>query len=154
APFKVTRKSYQSYSEWGLYMKEMIATKRSTIHLEKRNSPTNDLLSQLVTEHEGGFNRKSQGRKGLTESEIMGNLFVMVIAGHETSANSIHFSLILMALHPQIQKEVQEELDRIFKDHRNPSQWDYERDLPSLLNSKLAAVLNEELRLFAPTIAI
>jgi cytochrome P450 len=154
APFEVTRKSYQSYSEWGLYMNEMIATKRSTMQLEKGDSPKNDLLSQLVREYEGGSGQKPQGRIGLSESEILGNLFVMIIAGHETSASSIHFSLILLALHPQVQKEVQNELDDIFKGRQNPSQWDYESDLPSLLNSKLAAVLNEELRLFAPTMTI
>jgi cytochrome P450 len=84
----------------------------------------------------------------------MGNLFVMTIAGHETSANSIHFSLVLLALHPQEQKSVQKELDDIFRGRKDASQWDYERDLPILLNSRLAAVFNEELRLLGPTIGI
>jgi len=134
-----------------LYMKEVIVAKRSAIRAAKGGLLTNDILSQLVMEQERGSSHQTPDV--LTESEIMGNLFVMALAGHETSANSIHFSLILLALHPQVQAEVQMELDEIFR-HRDASQWDYDYCLPRLLNSRLAMVLNEQLRLFAPTIAV
>lgn len=150
-PSHMARKAYQGYHEFGLYMKEVIVAKRSAIRAAKGDLLTNDILSQLVMEQERGSSHQTPDV--LTESEIMGNLFVMALAGHETSANSIHFSLILLALHPQVQAEVQMELDEIFR-HRDASQWDYDYCLPRLLNSRLAMVLNEQLRLFAPTIAV
>jgi cytochrome P450 len=76
-----------------------------------------------------------------------------MLAGHETSANSIHFSLLLLAIHPEVQKRVQKELDEIFQD-RPVSQWDYDRDLHRLLGGMLGAVLNEELRVIAPVITV
>ena len=79
-------------------MKEMITERGASIKLEKSSSRTNDLLSDLVKELEEVSHPKSQARTGLTESEIMGNLFAVTIAGHESSANSIHFSLILLGL--------------------------------------------------------
>ena len=151
-PSHMARKSYQGYHEFGLYMKEVIAAKRSSIKAAKGHILTNDLLSQLVMEQERDSSHQTSD--GLTESEIMGNLFVMALAGHETSANSIHFSLLLLALYPQVQAEVQTELDEIFSGRRDASQWDYDCHLPRLLNSRLAMVLNEQLRLFAPTIAV
>jgi cytochrome P450 len=153
-PFAAARKAHQSYLEWGQYMEEMIAAKRSAVQDEERECATTDLLSQLVKEQDTEPG-KSQHRAGLTDSEIMGNLFVMTIAGHETTASSIHFSLVFLALNPQVQKAVQLELNEVFKErHDDISRWDYERDLPRLMNSRLAAVLNEELRLIAPVINI
>jgi cytochrome P450 len=83
----------------------------------------------------------------------MGNLFMFIIAGHETSANSIHFCLMFLALHPTAQKAAQTEITEIFQG-RPISAWDYDRDLPRLLNGMLGAVLNEQLRLIAPIISI
>ena len=74
-------------------------------------------------------------------------------AGHETSASSIHLTLALLALHPQVQRSVQKELMSIFGG-RPVSEWDYEHDLPRLLKEHLAAVLNEQLRLIAPVVTI
>ena len=134
-------------------MKEMVAAKKTDIKSGAAESSTIDLIGQLVKGQEECRDEKSQGPAALADSEVMGNLFVFVIAGHETSANSIHFSLLLLALNPEVQRRVQEELTEIFRG-RPISQWEYDRDLPRLLNGMLGAVLNEELRLIAPIITV
>jgi hypothetical protein len=88
----------------------------------------------------------------LTDAELLSNAFVLLIAGHETSASSIHFCLMLLALHPRIQSSIQRDLDELFS-HRPPNEWSY-NDIPRLLTSSLAGALNEELRLIAPVITI
>ena len=89
----------------------------------------------------------------LTEQEILGNSFVFIVAGHETAANSIHFSLVYLASNPSAQRRLQTDLDTIF--HGRPiSEWDYERDLAKLFSGMAGAVLNEELRLVPPVVNI
>ena len=119
-----------------------------------------DLLGALVKG--GGSKEKSNPaslEKGepippqLTETEILGNAFMFILAGHETTANSIHLSIIFLALHPTAQRALQTDLDRIFAG-KPQEQWDYETYLPQLLNSMAGAVLSEELRLIPPVVSI
>ena len=131
-------------------MKEMIVAKK--LEIESAPSKSIDLIGQLLKSQQGNYG-KSLRSAGLTDSEVMGNLFVFIIAGHETSANSIHFCLLYLALHPEAQRRAQREIENIFQ-RRPISEWEYERDLPALLNGYLGAVLNEELRLIAPTITV
>ena len=131
-------------------MKEMIAAKKFQISSTPNESV--DLIGQLLRSQQGNEG-KSLRLAALADSEVMGNLFMFIIAGHETSANSIHFSLLFLALHPQAQRKVQSEIDKIFQG-RPISEWRYERDVPALLNGYVGAVLHEQLRLIASTVAI
>ena len=89
----------------------------------------------------------------LSDSEIIGNSFVLIVAGHETAANSIHFSLVYLALHPSSQQKLQADLDSIFGS-RLVSDWSYEHDFSHLFSGVCGAVLAEELRLIPPAINI
>lgn len=137
----------------------MINAKRSTTQVMSEGGldrPAEvDLISQLLKAQKLSESAKSDEEQSVSfgDSDVIGNLFMFIIAGHETSANSIHFSIVLLAMHPHIQKQVQEELSAIL-DNRHVSEWTYERDLKALSNSLLAAVLNEQLRLIGPVIAI
>jgi cytochrome P450 len=90
---------------------------------------------------------------GMTQEEIIGNSFVLFLAGHETAANSIHFSLLYLAMRPDAQRRLQADLDDIFGD-RDPSKWDYDTDLPKLFAGWAGAVMNEQLRLIPPVNSI
>jgi cytochrome P450 len=151
SPFKKLNRLSQAYTEWGIYMQEMIAAKKETIRNSSNESSSIDLIGQLLKGQQVG--KVGKNAIDFTDSDVMGNLFMFIIAGHETSANSIHFSLLLLALHPSAQRKVQKELDEIFQG-RSVLKWDYEHDTPLLLNSFLAAVLNEQLRLISPTLTV
>jgi cytochrome P450 len=92
---------------------------------------------------------RASSQKVLTDQEILGNAFVFILAGHETAANSIHFSLLFLAMRTSSQRHLQEDLTEIFGDRPIP-EWDYERDLPRLFGGMAGAVLAEELRLVPP----
>lgn len=101
-----------------------------------------------------GRAEKGQIRKTvLSDSEILGDAFVMIIAGHETTANSIHFSLMDLAINPRSQRLLQKEVELIFGD-ASPETWDFESNINTLLGGMVGAVLNEELRLMPPVINI
>jgi cytochrome P450 len=62
--------------------------------------------------------------KGLTVDEIFGNIFVINFAGHDTTANTLAFSMILLAANPEVQDWVAEELQEVITNH-DCEKWDY-----------------------------
>lgn len=93
------------------------------------------------------------GKPILTEEEILGNAFVFILAGHETAANTIHFSNLFLAMHPSSQARLQEDLDALLGD-RPSTEWDYDEDVPKLFGNMCGAVMNEELRVLPPVVGI
>ena len=89
----------------------------------------------------------------LSDSDILGNAFVMIVAGHETTACSTHFSIMELAINPRTQRLVQKEVDTIFGDEP-PENWSYDSNINALLGGIIGAVLNEQLRLIPPVVAI
>lgn len=161
-PFKKAGSAYYAYVEWGKYLKEMFQTKKEELAAGKSQEGL-DLMGAMIgaslasefhhesprTQHE----KPSQLQPILSDSEIIGNSFILILAGHETAANSIHFSLVYLALHPSSQRRLQVDLDSIFGS-RPVSDWDYERDFNQLFSGVCGAVLAEELRLIPPVINI
>lgn len=78
---------------------------------------------------------------------MIGNIWVFVLAGHETNANTLTFIILLLACYPVTQRAMQAELDRILGD-TPPNQWTYDAHFNPLMNSLVGAVINEALRLF------
>ncbi|KAL8724049.1 MAG: hypothetical protein Q9166_008158 [cf. Caloplaca sp. 2 TL-2023] len=153
-PFSGTKRSYTSYIEWGRHLRELLDNKKHDIATGKAQEGM-DLVGFLLKgagmtrESVKETSEKSQPKPLLSDTEIMGNAFVFLLAGHETAANSIHFSCIYLALHLSSQRRLQASLDRIF-DSRPILEWDYERDFNALFGTMAGAVLAEELRLIPP----
>jgi cytochrome P450 len=151
SPIKSHKVSYAAFTEWGQYMRELYAEKQRDVKAGETGEGM-DLMGTLVR---GAGVKSEQSSNGdpekatpstsqlLTEDEILGNAFVFIIAGHETAANTIHFSIMLLAMHWSSQKHLQDDLDAILGD-RPPSEWDYETDMPKLFGSMCGAVMNEE----------
>ena len=53
----------------------------------------------------------------LTSQEIVDNSVVFLIAGFETTANSISYSSYYLAINPDIQEKLQAEIDNYFEDN-------------------------------------
>lgn len=93
------------------------------------------------------------GKKGLSIDEIFGNLFVINFAGHDTTANTLAFTMLLLSAHPEIQTWLAEELSAIEDITDNPvDEWDYSTVFPRL--KRCQAVLLETLRLFPPIMSL
>jgi len=82
----------------------------------------------------------------LTRQEIISNSFIFFLAGHETTANVLHFSMIDLAMNLPSQRRMQADIDAI-AGNRPSSEWSYIEDMPRLYNSMVGAVLNEVSRL-------
>ena len=80
--------------------------------------------SAAPTSPEPGVPADGKETFALSTEEIIGNSFIFLLAGHETTANSIHFSLIYLACNPGVQRAMQSDIDRILSG-RDVSELDY-----------------------------
>ncbi|KAF7164521.1 hypothetical protein CNMCM5623_009018 [Aspergillus felis] len=83
-----------------------------------------------------------------SEDEIMGNLFLFIFAGHETTAGTLGYIIHLLAIYPAWQDWVIEEVDLIYQESTRDGNPDYSETYHRL--TRLRAVLFETLRLYGP----
>ncbi|CCO34056.1 Cytochrome P450 3A13 [Rhizoctonia solani AG-1 IB] len=127
-----------AYEEMRLYFQEMISSRRadntpgSGVQVEEQH----DLFNQLILAHDDS--------NSLSKEELLGNVFLFLFAGYETTAHSLCFALGLLAIHPEEQRKVFEQIQELQKDHNDFKQI-YE-DLPKYTNT--LAVFYETLRLY------
>jgi cytochrome P450 len=159
SPLKVHKVAYEAYTEWGKYMREMYDSKRNEVRDGTARGGM-DLMGALVKgagitseSLNAGSDAKGGSKQILSDDEILGNAFVFILAGHETAANTIHFSLVFLAMYMSSQKRLQADLDAILGD-RPSSEWSYDVDMPKLFGSMCGAVMNEQLRLIPPVLGI
>ena len=112
------------------YMAELINHERELI--AKHEAGSGNLLSNLVRESDK-VKTESLGscRRGLEEHEIYGNLFLFSVAGHETTANTLCYCIMLLTAHPQYQDWVREELNHVVGNSSQEA-WNYEDVYPKL----------------------
>ena len=89
----------------------------------------------------------------LTRDEITGNAFIMLVAGHETTANATHFTLLEMASNPMSQRRLQRELDELLGSS-DPMTWNYDDLVNPLMAGMAGACLNETLRVLPSVIEL
>lgn len=110
------------------YMVDML--QEETSRLDRGETGVGSLMTSFVralntheqTTVKSGTDQSST--KGLSVDEIFGNIFVINFAGHDTTANTLAFSMILLAANPEVQNWVSEEVREVIKDH-DSRLWDY-----------------------------
>lgn len=95
-----------------------------------------DLLSMLLLSEDEDGNRMS-------DKEARDEAMTLFIAGHETTANALTWTLYLLAQHPAIVAKLREELDTVLGD-RPPTM----NDLRALTYTEM--VIKEGMRLYPP----
>ncbi|OTA02437.1 Cytochrome P450 [Trichoderma parareesei] len=140
-PFENIKKAVLSYDEYVSYMNELLDEKideaRKGEHVEGM-----DLMGQLAKSSFGTDTKEAT----LTRDEIIGNAFIMFVAGHETTANAIHFTIIYLATHPEAQRAMQRDIDDILGG-KDPQDWDYDSLVNPMTASMIGAAMYETLRL-------
>ena len=129
--------------EFPRYVANMITKERASADVENNN-----ILSAMVKASDRG---KAAGKPEtkethlyLSESEIYGNLYLFTLAGYDTTANTMAFALTLLAIYPEWQEWIVEEIDRVYKD----GDLSYEQAFSRL--KRCLALMFETLRLYSP----
>ncbi|KAI1845177.1 hypothetical protein JX266_008724 [Neoarthrinium moseri] len=158
-PFKSTRRAIKSENNLIQYMDQFLQDKIEDVEQGKPD-PGMDIMGMLVRSSYGdrapkdsaAAKRDSKLTK-LMDSEIIGNAFIMIVAGHETTAGTFLFTLLQMAINAASQRSIQQDVDRIFG-QTDPSTWDYEQSVNPLLASYIGACMNETLRTMPPAVDV
>jgi hypothetical protein len=132
------------FKHFGIIEKHLSRSKDSrdvlqTIIDKRRNSSVeyNDLLDMLLqTRYDDG----SQ----MSDEQLIDEILVLFVAGHETTANALSFAVQLLAQHPNWQIKVVEQYQQVLEQH--------DTDLMSAIAMSAYAkqVVEETLRLYPP----
>lgn len=74
----------------------------------------NIFLNAMIAESEASVSEKG-GAGGLSDGELFGNMFAYSVAGHETTAHTLNYTLHILAARPEWQDWIQEEVDQVYQ---------------------------------------
>jgi cytochrome P450 len=131
-----------AHTAFGGYMKGMLAAERTRM---ADGVPSDSLLTAILDAQAP----TEKGARRMTDEEVLGNAFIFLFAGHETTANTLHYALLQLAAHPDAQAAVHAEITALraaaAAEGRTLSYTDFPRA------RWLMAVMQETLRMYTPT---
>ncbi|KAG6828823.1 hypothetical protein H0H92_006648 [Tricholoma furcatifolium] len=133
-------KVHRAVHAFSAFMSCEVAIRREEVRGGSESSEERvDAFTMLVR-----ANEQETEKRRLTDQEVIGNVFILLFAGHETTAHTMSTALALLAVHQNIQNEVFEQIQEVAGDESDIVYDDHEK-----LN-KVLAVFFETLRLFPP----
>lgn len=114
--------------EFRQYTDEAMASERKLL-ADDRGTQKHNLMSTLIRTSDQAKADGVQSAVKLTDDEIKGNIFIFNVAGHDTTANTLAYAFALLAIHPEVQEWVVEEIDEVFGGEHGPN---YEGAHPQL----------------------
>jgi cytochrome P450 len=107
-PIKATRLAALSFREWGKYMNDLYEKKSIEVaNTDDHELAGMDLMAAMIKSSSQSQKSSKSADVGLSKDEIIGNSFVLFLAGHETAANTIHFAMLFLAMNPAFQRTLQ-----------------------------------------------
>ncbi|KAL1946312.1 hypothetical protein VTO73DRAFT_15439 [Trametes versicolor] len=130
----------RAYDDLRKYLEEMVKERREST----KNQERHDLLSNLLDANEGALESDAK----LTDDALLGNIFIFLVAGYETTSHTLAYAFILLALYQEEQEKFYQSLRAAMPTDGAPA---YE-ELSSF--SYALAVFNETLRHLPPAAEI
>ncbi|KAF9529864.1 cytochrome P450 [Crepidotus variabilis] len=135
-PFQELREAHEQIDS---FMKAQVRQRKKQVIHKDAEITGHDIFTMLVK-----ANEDEDAKLKLDDSELVGNVFVMLFAGHETTAHALAATLGLLATHQELQKEIHEQIFSVCGHDGEPSFDDHTK-----LN-KVQAAFYEAARLFPP----
>ena len=121
-PFDVPGLVFHRYlnllAQYETKIKKIIAEKRA------KGANDNDVLSMLIQA------RDEESGHPLSEEELIAHTGVIFVAGHETTANALTWTIFLLSQHPHVTGDLVDELDNVL--HGQPPRIEQLDQLPLL----------------------
>ncbi|OCH86766.1 cytochrome P450 [Obba rivulosa] len=137
-PIKRLREVDEAYNKLAVSLKSLVTARKAELASEtsEPGSSGNDLFTRLVSAAE------AEGKNGLDDDELIGNVFSFMFAGHETTGHTLSATLALLALYQDEQDKALKQIHEVLSDGRAPT-FD---DISKL--DKVAACFEEAARFF------
>ena len=119
-------------------VREAVARHRAATAAVPTTPPPNDLLQMLLEA------RYEDNCEPMAEAQLLDELNILLVAGHETSANALAWAFYLLARHPAVQEQLAADVARELPAGQSPEFADLAR-LPLVLH-----VVQETMRLYPP----
>jgi len=120
---------------------EMVKARKNSDNAEQHHDLFNGLLDAAQDELDNGA--------ALRDEELIANMFIFLLAGHETAAHTLCFTFALLALYPDEQEHLYQHIKEVTSGlNGTPTYEDMSRFTYTL------AVFYETLRLFPPVTMI
>jgi cytochrome P450 len=141
-PWMGLRGSYRQHDELALRLRELVRTaigrhRATQVAAPADAPPVNDLLQMLLDA------RYEDNNEPMAEDQLVDELNILLVAGHETSANALAWAFYLLARHPEVQQKLADEIAREL-----PGREVEFEDLPRLPYA--LHVVQEAMRLYPP----
>lgn len=140
-PFFRRDDAHKDLDKFEEFLLTIVAAKREKLRLASESgleSNDDDLLSFMI---------KAQGGDKLSDKELLANMLIFFIAGHDTTANAVACALYHIATNPDIQDRLHAEITGIM----GPSVLSNGTPIPTVDESKdmelLNAVMKETMRM-------
>jgi cytochrome P450 len=130
-PTPQRRRLHVGRSELHTVVEQIIRERR------RRRETHGDLLEMLLQARDEGTG------EGMTDQQVRDEVLTLLLAGHETTANALLWTFLLLAQHPHIEARLQEEYQRVL--NGRPAVIE---DLPQLPLTRM--VIEEAMRLYPP----
>lgn len=136
------RKVSRAISEVQRYIHGALETESNCI---QQSTQSTNLLSGLLrgsleAQKSSSANMpKIQRDQGLNAKEIFSNLFIIMLAGHETTGNSLAHTIFYLAANPELQDWISEEIREVLGD-REQEELDYSELFPRLKRCRAVLV--------------
>ncbi|KAF8333794.1 cytochrome P450 [Amanita rubescens] len=97
------------------FMERQVDQRKSLVQNSKGADVGHDAFTMLVQ-----ANEDEAAKYKLSKPELIGNVYTMLIAGHETTATSLAATMVYLALDPEIQTELVEQIESVVGYDRDP----------------------------------
>ncbi len=131
-PFAARRRTVRTMKDVDAIVLEMVRKRRAQSELG------DDLLSRLLAARD-----EVDATRGMDDGQLRDEVMTLFIAGHETTANALAWTLLLLAEHPEVDARLLAEVDRVLAGRAATAE-----DVSAL--SFTDAVLKESMRLYPP----
>ncbi|GJE92705.1 cytochrome P450 [Phanerochaete sordida] len=133
-PIKWVNDLESAVDRMNAFMRQLIEKRR--MEMARGEPEKTDILSAMIKSSE------SDGKFTMEDSELVGNTFLLLSAGHDTVAHTLDATLAFLALHQDFQREVLNELEEVM-----PTEAEFTYENSSRL-VKLRAAFLEASRIF------
>lgn len=134
---------FSATQEFKQYMEEMVENERGQISKDKARET--NLMTVLVQASEDA-RQSGKPAMAFADDEVFGNIFFYVLAGHESTANTIAYALVLLAAKPERQEWIADEIDYVLGKYAIAETPKYEEIFPRLKRCQalLVSLLNRK----------